>query len=59
MNNKKTLGLAGSFMNIDETIYALEQLEDNKLHYHSQAIFIAIKYLRKYQRIEEIIKGDY
>jgi len=51
----KTLGLAGNFMDIDETIYALEQLENNKLHYHSQSIFIAIKYLRKFQEIEKII----
>ena len=58
MKYNKTLGLAGNFMNIDETVYALEQLEDNDLHYHSQAIFIAIKYLRKFQKIAEITRGE-
>lgn len=54
----KILGLAGNFMDVDETVYALEQLEVEKLRYHSQAIFIAIKYLRKFQKIQEITRGE-
>ena len=57
MSEKKVLGLAGAFMDIDETIYALEELEKNKLGYHSQVVFIAIKYLEKYKKIENIVKG--
>ncbi len=57
MTEKKVLGLTGAFMDIDETIYALEKLEKEEVGYHSQAIFIAIRYLEKFKKIEDIIKG--
>ena len=58
MDTKKTLGLAGAFMDIDETIYALEELERTKLGYHSQAVFIAIRYLEKFKKVEAILRGE-
>jgi len=55
---KKTLGLAGNFMDIEETVYALEKLVEKKFSYTPQCIFIAIKYLRKFRKIEDIVMGD-
>ena len=50
MNTKKKLGLAGSEMNVEETIYALKQLEKRELNYESQCIHRAIYLLKKIER---------
>lgn len=52
----KTLGLAGNKMDVEETIYALEELEKNKLPNHSQAVFCAIRLLKKGEKYEQMWK---
>ena len=55
---EKILGLAGNFMDIEETVFALKDLVKRELSYTPQSIFIAIKYLEKFRKIEDIVMGD-
>ena len=55
---KKTLGLAGNFMDIEETIYGMEELVKRNFTATPQCIFIAINYLKKFRKIEDIVMGD-
>jgi len=54
MNTKKTLGLAGNYMDVEETIYALEKLEKRELNYESQSIHRAIDLLKRGEKFEKM-----
>jgi len=56
MNTKKTLGLTGNYMDVEETIYALEKLEKRELNYESQSIHRAIDLLKRGEKYEQMWK---
>ena len=57
MNNKKReLGLAGNYMDTEETIHALKELEKAKFNYQSQSIHRAIELLKEGEKYKIILK---
>ena len=54
MDTKKTLGLAGNYMNVEETIHALLELEKAKLNYESQSVHRAIDLLKRGEKFEKM-----
>lgn len=52
MSTKKTLGLAGNYMDVEETIHVLKELEKAKLNYESQSVHRAIYLLQQGEKYE-------
>ncbi len=57
MNTKKTLGLAGNYMDVEEIIYALKKMEKRELNYKSQSVHRAIELLERGEKYERMWEG--